>query len=730
MGSDCSKEQEEYNNNRDEPLTCSKCLLIPKILNIDYKNNLIEYKCQNHGTKKEKLKDYFRALKKKLYNNNQNNNLGNKNDKEHKQFFYYCKECNNFLCKKCADSHEHKKPFLMKICPPKNEDSIHSNNYSQYCKLCNIEPNGSQAPIGIKDQKITDSLEKLINKKKIIEKKIENGKFNDELLYRLITMYAEEASTDNKNNIIKASENIIENKSEILLKKIQNLENKMSYYLQNKLGIKIEDNIIELNLNGKKLCDIDLILLKKSNKDLKNLENLDLGNNNIKDIEILKEFNLPNLRILNLEHNEIDNIDKLGDVLESNKNIETINLSHNSINKIDVNKINDNVFQYVKEINLDGNNEIQKEFSEIKEILKLNQKIQNGEGCMLKYKIEGKETKIFGTEFVSHNADKCIIYINGKEFELCDNYIYEQEEIKDNILYVKMIFQEGIDDISNMFDGCTSLISISDISKWNISNVTKMNRLFNQCHSLESLPDINKWDTSNVTTMERLFNQCYSLKSLPDIGDWDTSKVTIMDGLFYQCKSLTSLPNISGWETSNVTNMNYLFYHCYALKSLPNIGKWNLSNVTTMFNMFSYCESLTSLPNLSKLNISNAINLSNLFEGCSSLKSLPDISEWNTSKVQDMAGMFFDCKLLEQLPDISKWDISNVEEMDNMFKGCESLKELPDLSKWNINKVKDMKNMFNGCKSINSFLFVKNWDLTKVKREGMFEGCEEGIIPN
>ena len=307
----------------------------------------------------------------------------------------------------------------------------------------------------------------------------------------------------NKENIIKASENIIENKSEILLKKIENLENKMSYYLENKLGIKIGDDIIELNLNGKKLCDIDLILLKKSNKDLKNLENLDLGNNDIKNIEILKELNLPNLRVLNLEHNAINNIDKLGDVLEVNKKIQTINLSHNSINKVDVNKINDNAFQYVKEIKLDGNNEIKNEIKEIKEILELNKKIQKSEGCILKYKIEEESTQIFGTEFVCHNADKCKIYINGKEYELCDNYINEKGKNKNDILYVKMIFQEGIVDISTIFDGCTSLISISDISKWNISKVTKMNRLFNQCQSLKSLPDISQWDTSNVTTMER-----------------------------------------------------------------------------------------------------------------------------------------------------------------------------------------------------------------------------------
>ena len=557
MGASASQ---PVNNNRREEnediqLTCSECILIPKILNIDYKNYLIEYECPKHGIKTEVIKEYLNSSKEYLYKSNRNNHSEKSNDEEKKEIFYYCLECKNFLCKKCGDNHEHEKPLFIKINDPENEDDIHLNNYRKYC-ICNKQLYDDQS-INCKNENKEnkdDFREKLKKKIKKLEEKIENEKCINKLLHRLITMDEGQKSNHlNRDNIIKASENIIENQSEILLKKIENLENNMSNYLQNKLGIKIEDNIIELNLNGKKICDIDLILLKKSNKDLKNLENLDLGNNDIKDIRVLAELNLPNLRVINLEHNEIDNIDKLGDVLEVNKNIETINLSHNSINKVDVNKINDNAFQNVKEINLDGNNGIRDEIKEIKEILQLNQKIRKGEGCMLKYKIEGEETKIFGNDFVSHNVDNCIIYINRKKCELCE--IYKKEKIDKDIINVKLIFQESIDDISNIFDGCTSLISISDISKWNISNVTKMNRLFNQCHSLESLPDINKWDTSNVTTMERLFNQCYSLKSLPDIGDWDTSKVTIMDGLFYQCKSLTSLPNISGWETSNVTNM-------------------------------------------------------------------------------------------------------------------------------------------------------------------------------
>ena len=49
-----------------------------------------------------------------------------------------------------------------------------------------------------------------------------------------------------------------------------------------------------------------------------------------------------------------------------------------------------------------------------------------------------------------------------------------------------------------MFAGCISLISITDISNWNISNVLNLKGLFARCNLLKMLPDISKWNTSNV----------------------------------------------------------------------------------------------------------------------------------------------------------------------------------------------------------------------------------------
>ena len=53
------------------------------------------------------------------------------------------------------------------------------------------------------------------------------------------------------------------------------------------------------------------------------------------------------------------------------------------------------------------------------------------------------------------------------------------------------------------------------------TNVTDMNNIFNSCSSLLSLPNISKWNTNNVTDISYMFNWCSSLSSLPDISKWN-----------------------------------------------------------------------------------------------------------------------------------------------------------------------------------------------------------------
>ena len=104
-------------------------------------------------------------------------------------------------------------------------------------------------------------------------------------------------------------------------------------------------------------------------------------------------------------------------------------------------------------------------------------------------KKEGK-IKIFGKYFVNNNKNKCKIIINDKENELIEEY-----NIKDNNkkkLEIKLIGIDKISDMSYMFDGCSSLSNLPDISKWNTNNVNNMSYMFYKCSSLSKLPDISR----------------------------------------------------------------------------------------------------------------------------------------------------------------------------------------------------------------------------------------------
>ena len=95
--------------------------------------------------------------------------------------------------------------------------------------------------------------------------------------------------------------------------------------------------------------------------------------------------------------------------------------------------------------------------------------------------------------------------IDNKEYE-----IKEYLDTKDNNskLNIKLKRINIVSDMSEMFSGCSTLLSVPDISKLNINNVTDMSEMFDSCSSLSSLPYISNWNTNNVTDMSGMFCIC------------------------------------------------------------------------------------------------------------------------------------------------------------------------------------------------------------------------------
>ena len=168
----------------------------------------------------------------------------------------------------------------------------------------------------------------------------------------------------------------------------------------------------------------------------------------------------------------------------------------------------------------------------------------------------------------------------------------------------KIINNNKILDDSNLYKGTKK--DINDISE--ITEIQKITEQYNyntnhislnkNLQILEPLSFIEFNNLTNLINMSCLFYGRKSLISLPNISNWNTSDVEDMSYLFFECESLRSIPDISKWNTKNVENMSKMFNKCKSLISLPDISKWNVENIKDMSGMFNMCKSLISLPNI------------------------------------------------------------------------------------------------------------------------------------
>ncbi len=64
-----------------------------------------------------------------------------------------------------------------------------------------------------------------------------------------------------------------------------------------------------------------------------------------------------------------------------------------------------------------------------------------------------------------------------------------------------------------------------------------MREMFSNMVYLQTI-DLSLFNTSNVTQMQRMFDYCRALETL-NLSQFDISNVTAVDSMFYNCNSLT-----------------------------------------------------------------------------------------------------------------------------------------------------------------------------------------------
>lgn len=190
-------------------------------------------------------------------------------------------------------------------------------------------------------------------------------------------------------------------------------------------------------------------------------------------------------------------------------------------------------------------------------------------------------------------------------------------------------------------DSLSSLVDLSPISKWDVSNVNVISGIFQFGTRLETLDALSNWNIRNVTDMEQAFNYCINLKSTDGIKNWNTGNVKNMRGLFQHVSSVKNI-DLAGWDTSNVTDMSYMF------------GIGYVSVISEIENI-----------NISGWDTSNVIDMSAMFVHQVNLKSL-DLRSFNTKQVKYMSNMFAHTNL-EKIYVSSTFITDNVSNSEEMF---------------------------------------------------------------
>ncbi len=276
----------------------------------------------------------------------------------------------------------------------------------------------------------------------------------------------------------------------------------------------------------------------------------------------------------------------------------------------------------------------------------------------------------------------------------------------------------------SLFDS-TSNMKVFNSNNFRVDNVKDARWFFWDCASLLNISTLSDWNVSNVTKMNGIFNNS-KLSDVDALLNWNVSSVTDMNGMFANCTNLNNVNGLSNWNTSNVTNMSSMFFQCSKLNDVKGIRNWNVEKVETMRQMFTTCINLENI-DLSEWKTTSLNNMNNMFGMWNSngtprydskLKRIILSDKFDTSKVTTMAGLFANNTQIEDIISLSYFDTQNVENMSGMFAGCSNLVSL-DLSSWDMSKVTNDKTMFeragiqtlimpNNYTRIDNFMFNQN----------------------
>lgn len=196
------------------------------------------------------------------------------------------------------------------------------------------------------------------------------------------------------------------------------------------------------------------------------------------------------------------------------------------------------------------------------------------------------------------------------------------------------------------FAGCPNL-NVTATDTPNLSQINNLSQMFYNCSSLIGNNSFSNWNTSTIITMNGMFGRATLFNQ--NIGTWNTAKVKDFSGMFSFASAFNQ--NISGWNTASGNTFTAMFKDAVAFNQPLN--SWNTANVTNFRYTFSNATSFNQP--LNNWNTGKSTSFEYMFENAVAFNQ--PIGNWNVSKVINSTGfnMFNGASHFDQ--DISTWNI-------------------------------------------------------------------------
>jgi surface protein len=203
------------------------------------------------------------------------------------------------------------------------------------------------------------------------------------------------------------------------------------------------------------------------------------------------------------------------------------------------------------------------------------------------------------------------------------------------------------------FGGCTNF-NILATDTPDLSGTNSLGGMFANCENFDS--DISTWDVSNITNLSFLFS---GTAFNQNIENWDVSNVTTIEGIFSETFFFNQ--PLNNWDVSSVTNMSNALGG--ALSFNQPLDLWDVSQVTNMGGVFSLCWVFNQ--DISTWQVDNVVDMNYMFNDALAFNQ--NLSSWNVGQVEDMSFMFFGALAFDQ--NLGAWNVENMVYAYDMFGG-------------------------------------------------------------